>query len=233
MESMGPLLTLLFALAWLTVLIVFTVKGMLKWAVAFVLWGLALLPLAQGLILAYAVPPDRPLIGAANPAIPLIMACVMVAMGVVALLLKKSYTQPPKISARGVRWVVLIVVVLFHFSALIAALMAIYSPQVFGSREPVPQTGLWAYIIMVTACAVGYYVISRMNSEHRPNLFRWVVFWVSTNFWTWTTILGLIMFYSVPGEPTPVYASLSAITQLAYIPFGLLQLGLARDHYQD
>jgi hypothetical protein len=93
---------------------------------------------------------------------------------------------------------------------------------------PLPGLASLFWISFISMASFIFYRVSKMNSEFRPNLMRYVVFLLGYPTPIYTLVISLILIYSMPTKIS--YVFWAAIISLGFLPPSLLMLGIAKDH---
>ena len=202
----------------------------MRWAVLIALWLTALIPAAVGLVVIYALPEGRTVQGSASPLIPLAVAAVLAVLGLLAPPAGAHPGRKGRSRPSAARWLLLIVALALQILTVSVFIMAVFAPNLFGRQAPMIAPAVVFYLAASLVSAGLFFLMSRFNSDQRPNLMRWVAFWAGLYTFQWTASLALLLIYSVPGEPLATYPFQAGLACLAFLPFGLLGLGLAREH---
>ena len=224
------LLFILFTLGYLGLIIFLALKRKMNLASFFSLLKISIGPLLTGLILIFALPEGKEIIGSGMPYIPFIVGLIIIIMAALALKLPKKETQLAGSRGLIIGWILFILGVVVQFSGLSFALMSIFTPHIFSSINPVPATGVPGFLCFTVAGCLLLYLSSKSTTAARPNLFRWIVFFAIFLFFDQTTIISLILIYAVPSQPPAIYPLLSSINTLSYLPFCLTIFLLAKDY---
>jgi hypothetical protein len=162
--------------------------------------------------------------------VPFIVGIIQLAAALFSIYLSKRVNPPPLKHPAALRWGLLIIGLLVLFSGYVVFNMSIFTPYLFGSKNPMPQIGVVSWLVMSAALAVILYFTSGMNSIKRPNLFRYLALTVALVAVSLTTVQSLILIYAVPSDPPVAFSFLSAALTLALLPFAFLLLGLSKDY---
>lgn len=162
--------------------------------------------------------------------VPLIIAVLQLAAALFSIHLGKRINPPPLKHPSFLRWILLIIGLLVLFCGYVTFNMSIFVASLFGSKYPVPQIGVVFWLVMSVVLAVLLYFASGMNSEGRPNLFRYFALVLALIAASLTLVQSLILIFTVPAENPTAFVFLTAILTLAYLPFAFLLSGLAKDY---
>jgi hypothetical protein len=183
------------------------------------------------IILLYGMPHSHIVNGPNIVYVPLIIAMLQLAAALSSIHLSKRVNPPPLKHPSALRWVLLIIGLLVLFCGYVILNMSIFTPFLFGSKNPVPQIGVVSWLVMSAALAVILYFTSGMNSIKRPNLFRYLALTLALVAVSLTTVQSLILIYAVPSDPPVAFSFLAAALTLALLPFAFLLLGLSKDYF--
>lgn len=222
-------------LAYYTFFIVLAVKGKMKISSFSLLLLTSIFPIVLGLILIYALPIDAGTVveGPVLPVLPIIVGFVLFAFAL--LVLKHSTADVRKHNSQSsstIGWSLIILGVIVNTIGLIVILMSIYAPSTFGYSASVPQIGVPSFITLNCFSAILIYLGSRRNPEKKPNLLRWVSFFVILISINYPFIISCILIYAYPDSSqvhniAPFWAGMNTI---GFLPYSLLLLFLSREH---
>ena len=205
----GAFIFVICVLAYWGIFILLCVKCKMGWAAFLSLFLLSLEPLIIGLIFIYAIPLSPIKHGMVIPQVPFTVTGILIILSVICFKLAKRVTAPPDQNPSGFRWIWLVGGIVVQGIGVIFCLIFFYAPQILGSRISNPDLGVMTYLVVTTISVVLLYVASRMNTIQRPNIFRWVVFFLVVAFKNYTTIISLILIYALPAQPPVTYPLLA------------------------
>lgn len=182
------------------------------------------------IILHYGLPQSHNIQGSNISYVPLTIGVLQLLAAVFSIFLSRRINPPPLKSLTPLRWVLLVVSVIVLFCGFAVFSVSLYSPYLFGSQHSVPKIGVISWLVITLIVAAILYVVSKMNSARRPNLFRYIALVVALIAASLTTVQALILIYAVPVEPPAAFPFLSGLMTIAFIPFALLLLGLSKNY---
>lgn len=162
--------------------------------------------------------------------LPFVIGALQVLLAVISILLSRGSNPPPLKSPTLFKWGLFFLGLLFLFTGFVIFSVSLYSPYLFGSEHPLPNFGVTFWLIVSVILSLILYVVSRKNSIQRPNLMRYYAMAVGTLAAFVTTVQALILIYAMPFEPPSAFPFLSGLITIAFLPFGLLILGLSKDY---
>ncbi|MDY6955019.1 MAG: hypothetical protein SWE60_26250, partial [Thermodesulfobacteriota bacterium] len=129
----------------------------------------------------------------------------------------------------GRRWLHLSAGLLVGWGGYIYFLTTVYCPQVIGSETPMIKNGITVDFVATCIGVPILYFTSKLNSPQRPNLLRWLVFFIAVFFANCVLSSSFILIWAVPVQPLTTYPYWAALVTIVTIPYCLLILGLAKD----
>ena len=228
------ILLILIGLLFCGLFIWLTIKDMLNVAT-----GIALLlhspsPTVIALILLYASPAQEIGIEVADAPvhfIPFAVTFIMFLSGIYAFKKPKmtNYDLPSEQS--NFRFVLLFLGVLLWFCACISSYIVLYSPNILGLSKPSPSIAVLSFAFFNCLATIISYFVSNKNTKKRPNLMRWIVFFITyIFFFSWPLVISVAIIYIIPREVhyiSPLWAELNTIN---FLPATALLFLLSRRH---
>lgn len=213
------------------VIIFLAVKGKMNWASSLALLCIAMMPMTIGMVFIYALPKgeDVHVIGATVPAIPFTISFVIFLFAIYAM--KKPRLEPKGLPAKqsNIRFVVLVLGILLQLCAVFTMIMSFYAPNILG-MQPNPAAGVGLYFIFNCLSAFIFYLASIRNTITRPNLMRWIVFFLVLFFINNALATSSILIWAFPISPSTIYPFWAGMNMISYIPYCVLILFLARGY---
>jgi len=226
---MEKIVSNVFGLVYWIAIVVFYLKGKVKWPTFFSLITMSVYPLMLGLILIYALPKNI-IHGDVVAALPLAIALLMIIMAIFSLITPKNQQSVTNTPPSKIRWFFLAFGIVINYTGLVVTLMYFYVPQVMGHSLPVPHYGITVCIIFSFVSSVFLYMASRMGSAKRPNLMRKIVFLITFTLYSQVTlIVSLILIYSFPIKPLTSYPMLASLNMICFLFYGILLLLMRRE----
>jgi hypothetical protein len=214
------------------IFIFLAIKGKMNWASSLALLFKAMIPMVIGLIFIYALPKreDIHVIGSTTPFIPFTVSFIIFLFAVYAL--KKPNLEPKELPAKqsNIRFVFLALGIIFQLCALVLVEIIFYAPKILGMLQPNPAAGVCLYFIFNCLSAIILYLSSIRNTITRPNLMRWIVFFLMLFLIGNSLIPSLILIYAFPIYPRTIYPFLAGINMISYIPYSIVVLFLAKGY---
>jgi len=206
----------------------FGIQVKLSFAVFVALFVFGALSLLVAFSLNYRLPSGLPMKGKAVPYVPLSIAVLQFGLAWYSRSLARSrnWVAPEK-PAGHIWWILTGIGVIPLVSSYAALMFALFSPDVFGASEPVPNIGVAVYVIASPLVAIPFYFFSRYSIKKQNDL-AWYAFNISVYCTLQVTILSLMLVYAGPGDPRVTYPFLGSIMTLAYIPYTALVCILAK-----
>ena len=94
----------------------------------------------------------------------------------------------------------------------------------------VPEVGVASWLIMSLFLAIILYFTSKMISTQRPNMMRFFALVMVLIAATQTIVQSLILIYAMPVKPPTVFSLLAGMMTIAFIPYALLILVIAKSY---
>ena len=182
------------------------------------------------IIIHSGLPPSSLTKGSNLPIIPIIICIINLLLAVYSIFKIKN-VNPPFLKRRTfTRWFLIAIGAFILFCSFTLFSVSLFSPYLFGSEQPVPQIGVICSVVVAVILSVILYFASKMNTTERPNLFRYIAMGGAFFAVNLTSVQCLMLIYAVPVQPPTAFPSLSGVLTIAYIPFSLLLLSLAKDY---
>ncbi len=182
------------------------------------------------ILLRFGLPQPHIIRGPDISYVPLVVSALLLLSGVFSIFLGRRVNPPPLKNPSFFRWVLFFIGVLILFGGFVVFSVSLYSPYLFGSEHSVPEIGVISWLIVSLILSLILYVVSRMNSSQRPNLFKYIVLVIAFVAASLTTVEALILIYAVPVQPPTAFSFLCALMTIAFIPYALLLSGLTKDY---
>jgi hypothetical protein len=214
------------------ILIFLTIKGKMNWASSLVLFLNVWITVAIGLILMYALPKgeDVHVIGPTTPILPFTVSIFIFLFSIYATRKLKIESKELPAQQSNIRFVLLALGILFQLCALVSVEIIFYTPKILGMLQPNPAAGVGLYFIFNCLSAVFLYLVSIRNTITRPNLMRWIVFFLILFLKDFAIVISLILIYAFPTHPLTIYPFWAGINTISYIPYSILILFLAKGY---
>ncbi len=182
------------------------------------------------ILLRFGLPQSHVIRGPDISFVSFVVSVMLLLSAVLSIHLGRRVNPPPLKSPTFFRWVLFFIGVLILLGGFVVFSVSIFSPDLFGSENSVPEIGVIAWLIVFLIVSLILYVVSRMNSKQRPNLLRYFALAVGVLAAFVTIIQALILIYAVPVNPPATYPFLSGLMTIAFLPLALLILGLSKDY---
>ena len=177
----------------------------------------------------FLIPKSHTVEGAISYPFLITIILTLTVFGIGAILLRKRKNHPPVSDQKWYRWLFLSLGTLISLSGFIYFLMCVYTINPHGSKSTILSYGVNSNIIASFIGSFLLYFSSRLNSIQRPNLIRWIVFFISVYLINTIMVSSLILIHSVPIEQKTSFVSLSILVLIGLMPYSLLLLGLTKD----
>jgi hypothetical protein len=216
-------------LYWIAI-VVFYVKGKVKWPTFLSIITLSVYPLILGLIFIYALPKNV-IHGKVMAELPIAVALILVAISIFSLKAPKTPSNIFQNNPSKIRWFFLLSGIVVYMLGIIITLEFFYVPRVFGQTAPMPHYGVTTNLICGFISSVLLYLASKKGSAKRPNLLRHISFvFIFLVFSQLTLVISLILIYSFPTQPLTSYPTLASLNMLCYLFFGMLLVLMRREY---
>ena len=184
-----------------------------------------------GLIMTYALPENHVIQGPVIAVVPFLVAVLVLVISILTLMAYRNQSPPPLKEPGISRWFWLVAGIAIFISGWWMSLLAVYAPDIFGSREPLPQAGVIIFLITAVTVSAVLYFTSNMNTTRRPNLIRFLVLLFTVVAFMMITSFCLVLIFAAPVQPPTTYPFLAGILTTAYLPFSALIYLLARTYF--
>ena len=181
-----------------------------------------------GLLMTYALPENHIIQGPVISYVPFMMAAFSLVLSILTLMTFRNQNPPPLKEPGMSRWFWLTAGASMFISGWWVSLLALYAPDVFGSKDPLPQAGVIIFLITSLAVSAVLFFTSQMNSTRRPNLLRYLVLVITVGAFFMTTSFCLVLIFAAPHQPPTTFPFLAGILSMAYLPFSVLIYLLAK-----
>lgn len=221
--------SLLGLLCW-GAIVIFYLKGKVKWPTFLLISIFSLYSLILGLIFTFSMPKNV-IHGKVIFELPIVIAVLLIILAIFSLKAPRTPSCISQNTPSKIRWIFLFAGILVYLLGFIITLEFFYVPKVFGQTAPMPYYGVINNLICGFIGSVLLYLASRKGSLKRPNLLRHISFvFIFLVFSQLTFVISLILIYSFPTQPLTSYPTLASLNMICYLFFGILLVLMRREY---
>lgn len=227
---MEQMLKIVLGLFYWSAIVIFYLKGKVKWPTFLSIITLSGYPLSLGLIFIYAMPKNV-IHGKVMAELPITIALLLIILAIFSLKALKTPSCMSQNNPSKIRWVFLLAGILVYLLGFTITLEFFYVPEVFGQTAPMPYPGVTTNLVSGFISSVILYLSSQKGSVKRPNLLRHISFvFIFLVFSQLTFVISLILIYSFPTQPLTSYPALASLNMICYLFFGILLVLMRREY---